>query len=154
MAAENPRHETTVRSLNIADVIDGDEVLDVRFECGTREETLGANVTCGYCLKEVQIKENGIDGMVTAQICETQCPRCGKYSGFNYFVVGNDQKAESPEALAERKEKQGYLCKALARDMRHASKETRQWIENLMKGHNLKLLFTVKRVIPEGGSDH
>lgn len=133
MVPENARNEK-IEFLDINAVTGADEIVAVEFKC-----------RCGRELKTISIRENGVDGKVTAAICEMQCPRCGEYSGFNFLNVERD-KSYKPEQQTDRQARQKNLCDLLTRNLKHPTEETRWMLHTLMEGRNLELRFGVKRV--------
>ena len=125
MNPENDARHETIEFRDIGGVKEGDEVSVIEFKCG-----------CGHLFRTIPIKGNGtIDGMLTAQICDKQCPRCGKYSGFK---LGVDKGTDTPDKLKQ-------LCAVLNGNLRWPAEETRRIIRVLLTGRNLTLRFGVKR---------
>lgn len=152
MPPENPRDEK-IEWLDIGQIGEGDKISAIQFECSALFEDSAGGRTCGRCLRTVRIEETGkIDANLTADVCERQCPRCGKYTGFNFRIVARNVSPDGrkeelkPEEYENRQNAQDNLCLVLAGNLRHLSPETRWKIQELTKGRNLRLRFEVKSV--------
>src|SRR5271155_1781584 len=119
MTSEDPKHRI-LESLDISAVKDGDEILEVRFECGK----------CGQSIQGDVLPE-APKGVLWA-ISNDRCPNigCREYSGFQY--TGN--RAETPDELKE-------LAALLAENPRHPSHRARTRISDLLRSRNLRLRF-------------
>jgi len=108
--------------LDVGEVKEGEEVLAVEFRCA-----------CGRFINESRIAQ--IDTRLIGEICQNQCDRCGKYSGFSLL---KNQSADTPDKFTE-------LCRVLTVNLKEPFTEETRWIiQELLKGRNLKLRFGIQ----------
>jgi len=76
-------------------------------------------------------------------ICEQACPKCGDYSGFDFFR--NDRRPIPGEpGRAQREQNQNHLRVLIPAFVTQPTAERRQMIQELLKNGRLRLSFKIR----------
>lgn len=126
---------------DIDDLRDTDEVLEVQFVC-----------SCGEEFESVPVRSDGLAASKIADICESRCGGCGRFSDFSYFsyLIDYGGLAEPvgektpTEQFSKRAAAQERLTDELSRSVRWTTNEKRRIIAALLANRRLRLRFQVR----------